>query len=139
VRLPLGTLNAGIWVDNVLSVNMSMADHRSEREQEKTEAVEAIEHALATIEGQRREPDKWERLFLVQAIGWLFRGGYRLAAVDAELALTPVSERSRASSIRPDPFLDRCNVSLLRQAYQEAAAQPLTDFPAFGPVIFRGQ
>ena len=103
---------------------MSISDHRSEREQERAEAVAAIEYALVTIEGQHREPDQWERAFLVQAVSWLFRGGYRLAAVDAELALTPPSERSRASNLRPDPLLDRCTVSLLRQAYQEAAAQP---------------
>ena len=45
-------------VGNVLSADKSTEDYRGEREQEKTEAVEAIEHALATIEGQRREPDK---------------------------------------------------------------------------------
>jgi hypothetical protein len=117
---------------------MSMADHRSEREQERAEAVAAIEGALATIEGQGREPDQWERTFLVQAISWLFRGGYRLAVVDADLALTPPHERSRASNLRPDPFLDRCNIALLRQAYQEAAAEPLRDFPAFGPIRFVG-
>jgi hypothetical protein len=31
------------------------ADHRSEREQEWAEAVEAVERALSAIEGQRRE------------------------------------------------------------------------------------
>jgi hypothetical protein len=112
------------------------ADHHSEREQEQTEAVEAIEHALSTIEGQRREPDQWERTFLLQAVDWLFRGGYRLAAVDAELTLTPPpSERSRASNIRPDDTLDRCNISVLRVAFRDAAAQPVSDFPAFGPII----
>jgi hypothetical protein len=53
-------------------------------------------------------------VILVQAISWLFRGGYRLAALDADLAMTPPSERSRASNLQPDPFLDRCNMSLLR-------------------------
>jgi hypothetical protein len=115
---------------------MSMTDHRSEREQEKAEAAEAIERALTTIERQGREPDQWERAFLVQAISWLFRGGYRLAAVDAELALTPASERSRTPNLRPDPLLDRCNLGLLRQAYQETTVQPVTDFPAFGPIRF---
>lgn len=50
-------------------------DFHSERAEERTEAIEAIEHALSAIEGQRREPDQWERAFLLQAISWLFRGG----------------------------------------------------------------
>jgi hypothetical protein len=111
-------------------------DHHSEREQEKRQAVDAIEQALSTIEEQGPEPDQWERTFLVQAIGALFRGGYRLAAVDAELALTPPSERSRASNLRPDPFLDRCQMSVLRAAFREAVAEPVRDFPHFGPIVF---
>jgi hypothetical protein len=112
------------------------ADHHSEREQERAEAVEAIELTLSAIEGQHREPDQWERAFLLQAVDWLFRGGYRLATVDAELALTPPNERSRASNIRPDATLDRCNISVLRAAFRDAAAQPVSDFPAFGPIVF---
>jgi hypothetical protein len=112
------------------------ADHHSERELERTEAIEAIEHALSAIEGQRREPDQWERAFLLQAISWLFLGGYRIATVDADLALTPPNERSRTSNLQPDPVIDRCNISILRTAFGEAAAQPVSDFPAFGPIIF---
>jgi hypothetical protein len=111
------------------------ADHRSEREQERAEAIEAVERALSAIEAQRREPDQWERTLLLQAVSWLFRGGYRIAAVDADLALAPPSERSRASNLRPDPIVDRCNISVLRVAFQDAAAQPISDFPAFGPII----
>jgi predicted nucleic acid-binding protein len=107
-----------------------------ERENEKAEAVEAIEQALTTIENQTCEPDQWERALLVQAVGALFRGGYRLATVDAELALTPPNERSRAANLRPDPFLDRYSMSVLRAALREAVAQPLRDFPHFGPIVF---
>jgi hypothetical protein len=56
--------------------------------------------------------------------------------VDADLALTPPNERSRASNLQPDPVIDRCNISVLRAAFQDAAAQPHSDFPAFGPIIF---
>ena len=110
-------------------------DHHFERQQERDQAVEAIEHALSTIEAVDREPDQWERAFLVQAIGWLFRGGYRLATLDAELALTPWSERS-SSTLRSDPLVDGCTVSLLRAAFRDAMAEPLRDFTIFGRIVF---
>jgi hypothetical protein len=116
---------------------MSMpTEHHAERVQEKADAVGAIENTLATIEGQRREPDLWEREFLRQAIGWLFRGGYRSAAVNAELALTPHNQRSPLTNIRPDPLLDRCDIALLRSAFQESTAQPVREFPHLGPIHF---
>jgi hypothetical protein len=111
-------------------------EHNAERVQEKSEAMGTIEHVLLKIESEGREPDIWEREFLRQAIGWLFRGGYRSAAVNAALSLTPSNQRSTEANIKPDPLLDRCDIALLRAAYQEAAAQPVTDFPAFGPIIF---
>ena len=115
---------------------MSMPpNHHAERVQEQADAVEAIEHALATIESQSREPDLWEREFLRQAIGWLDRGGYRSAAVDAALALTPQNQRSPVPNIRPDPILDRCDIALLRRALQEVAAQPVREFTHLGPII----
>jgi len=107
--------------------------HRLQRQQEKDQAVDAIEHALSTIEGQAREPDQWERTLLAQAIGWLFRGGYPLAAIDAGLALTPSRERG---DLRSDPELDRCTMSVLRAAFREAMAAPVTDFTIFGPIVF---
>jgi hypothetical protein len=113
----------------------NLDSHLSDRTTEKNHAVASVEAALATIEGEGRQPDQWERVYLVQAIGMLFRGGYRLSAVDAELALSPLDQRSRAP-IAPDPFLDRCDISLLREGLREAAAQPVSSFPAFGPIVF---
>ena len=48
------------------------AEHDAEREQKKANAVEAVEAALSEIESRGREPDPWERTFLVQAINSVF-------------------------------------------------------------------
>lgn len=114
---------------------VGMEDHLRDREQEKACAVEAIEGAFSAIEGSRGEPDQWERAFLVQAISWLFRGGYRLAMIDAEIAMTPPEQRSPASNLQSDAFLDRCNMSLLQEALREAVVEPVRTFPAFGPIV----
>lgn len=111
-------------------------EHRAERQREKDAALAAVEQALAAIEADSREPDQWERVFLVQAIGWLFRGAYRIAAVDAQLALTPANERSRAANLPDDSSLNRFGVSVLRASLREAVAEPLHDHPVFGPVAF---
>ena len=113
-------------------------DHLRVREQEKAQAVEAIANALAIIEGDGRHPDLWEKVFLVQAIGMLFRGGYSLAAVDAQLALTPAPERSPTAHLPSDLFYDRCDLSLLNAAFVEARAEPVRAFPQLGPLIFTG-
>lgn len=116
---------------------MSMpTDHHAERVQEKADAVEAIENALTTIESQHPEPDLWEREFLSQAIGWLYRGAYRSAAVNARLALTSQSERSSVINIQSDPLLDRCDIAKLREALQESTAQPVREFAHLGPIHF---
>jgi hypothetical protein len=114
-------------------------DRLRERKQERAQAVEAIEHAIATIERDGRDPDLWERVFLVQAIGMLFRGGYSLAAVDAQLVLTPVVERSPRPHLPSDPFYDRCTLPIVKAALAEALAEPVREFAQLGPIIFTDQ
>jgi hypothetical protein len=48
-----------------------MTDILDDREKEKARATEAIGQVLSWIETGGREPDRWERAFLVQAISWL--------------------------------------------------------------------
>jgi hypothetical protein len=118
---------------------VDMDRHLLKRGEEKARAVAAIEGALKAIESEEREPDLWERVFLVQAVGALFRGIYSLGVVDAHLALTPMAERSRDAHLPDDPFFERYDLKTLRAALDEARAEPLRAHPHFGPVIFVDQ
>jgi hypothetical protein len=84
-------------------MNQREEAHLREREAEKEEAVTAVEEALARIEQQEREPDQWERVFIAEAIGAIFRGSY----FPAQKAVfgRPCSESGRADE-RGDAGLD---------------------------------
>jgi hypothetical protein len=112
------------------------AERDAMRVEEKSDAIAAIEDALATISDAGREPDLWERTLLREAIGYLFRGGYRPAALMADLALTPQDQRSRRPNLKSDPILDRCDIALLVEALEVAKSEPLKDFPQLGPIQF---
>ena len=105
------------------------------REALKSDAVAAIEEALSTIE-KSREPDLWERVFLVEAISSIFRGAYGLARVNAAIAMTPPQDRVHLPGLPSDPIYDRCTVELIRKALDEAKAEPVRLFPHFGPIVF---
>jgi hypothetical protein len=112
--------------------------HLREREAEKQDAVTAVEEPLARIEQQEREPDQWERVFIAEAIGAVFRGSYGLARTDVAVAMTPPSGRSPVPMLPQDPLYNRCNIALLRDALQEAKAEPVRQFPNHGPIVFTG-
>jgi hypothetical protein len=107
-----------------------------ERERERQNAVAAINEAIDSIEQQQREPDQWERLYLVHALSSLSRGIYRLARTEADLALTPPAERSPMSKLPTDPILDECDIARLRDALRAIAAEPVRAYQHFGPVMF---
>ncbi|MBR0967088.1 hypothetical protein JQ554_28100 [Bradyrhizobium diazoefficiens] len=109
--------------------------HLRERALEKARAVGAIEDLFDAIASHDREPDLWERFYLVEAIGALFRGGYRLAEVDAVLALTPVAERSPNSHLLTDPIYQH-DLTALKAAFDLAQAEPVRAFQHFGPIVF---
>jgi hypothetical protein len=119
-------------------MNQREEAHLREREAEKEEAVMAVEEALARIEQQEREPDQWERVFIAEAIGAIFRGSYGLGCTDVAVGMTPPSGRSPVPMLPQDPLYNRCNITLLRDALQEAKAEPVRPFPHHGPIVFTG-
>ena len=107
-----------------------------ERRGEKERATTNIANAIAIIDIQGRQPDQWERVFLAQAIAALFMVAYRLADVDAALALTPSNERSPFPNLPSDPIFDRCDIALLRAALLQARSGDVKRFPSFRPPVF---
>jgi hypothetical protein len=110
--------------------------HLQERERERQNAVAAISEAIDAIEQQQREPDQWERVYLMHALSSLSRGIYLLARTEADLALTPTDERSRMAKLPADPILDECDIVRLRDTLRAIAAEPVRPYQHFGPVIF---
>ena len=110
--------------------------HLQERERERRNAVAAIDEAFDAIEQQQREPDQWERVYLVHALSSLSRGIYLLARTEADLALTPPDERSPTPELPADPILNECDVARLRDVLRAIAAEPVRPYQHFGPMIF---
>lgn len=119
-------------------MNQVEEPHLGKREAEKQDAVMAVEEALACVEQQHREPDQWERVFIAEAIGAIFRGGYALACTEVAIGMTPPDGRSAVPTLPQDPFYNRCNIALLRDALREAKAEPVRPYPHFGPIVFTG-
>ncbi len=113
--------------------------HLREREAEKQDAIAALEEALVSIEQEHREPDQWERVHFVRGLASLFSGAYSLAACEAYLALTAPGERSPTVKLPADPLFDRCNIALLRRVLAAAEAEPVREFPSFGPIVITGE
>jgi hypothetical protein len=113
--------------------------HLREREAEKKDAIAALHEALASIEQQHREPDQWERVHFVHGLASLFSGAYSLAACEADLAQTPPADRSPTVKLPADLLFDRCNIALLRRVLAAAEAEPVREFPSFGPVVITGE
>ena len=90
-----------------------------QRADEKARATAAIAAAIATIDGEQREPDTWERKHLYIAIMSVFHGRHRLAMVYAEKALTPTDERGRFAE---DLGLDDCDLAAFRLLLSNAEA-----------------
>jgi hypothetical protein len=112
------------------------AGHIQEREEEKRQAIESLESAIASIEGQKRAPDKWERVCLVRAMSCIFSGAYELAAMEAHLATTPSEERSPHATVPSGRVYD-FGLDVVKTALEEARNAPVEPYTRFGPTILR--
>ena len=107
-------------------------NERTDLEELKGAVAEALESVLDKIDRCGREPDAWERAHLVTAISLLFRGAYSLAGLQTADAAASPERRS------PDPHLPDLppyGTKLLRLALAEAVAEPLREWPHFGPIV----
>ncbi|MGH7022037.1 MAG: hypothetical protein ACREEB_00450 [Caulobacteraceae bacterium] len=109
-----------------------------EREDERVRCIAAIEISIDAVEAGKREPDRWERYYLANAIANLSRGAYGLGVVGAELALTPPANRARDPGEADQPVYDGFDIGSLRRALRETAAGPLRRRPQLGPIVFTG-
>ena len=78
--------------------------HMQRRKAEKDTATAEVAFALNRMMDERRNPDNWERVYLVYALSSIFRGCYGLATTEARLAMTPPSERSPSAHLPKDSF-----------------------------------
>lgn len=115
-----------------LSLN-TVAMRCFEQYADAADAAEGIETALSALDRAEREPDLWESGYLAQAISEYFRGMYRLAMIDADTALTPIHERGDNG---PADQPKRFSLSVLRKAFAGVQAEPIRQFPQFGPIHF---
>jgi hypothetical protein len=111
------------------------ADHMQRREGDKANAVADIGLALHVIDQQRRNPDTWERVYLVHALSSTFAGCYGLASTEAQLAMTPPDQRGAMPASSTDPIFDRCDLPLLMKALRAAQEEPVREFPHLGPIV----
>lgn len=111
--------------------------HMQEREEARNVALADIAAALQMMEHERRNPDAWERVCLVQALVAAFSGCYELAISEARLALTTPDQRSPTTILPNDPIFSRCDLPLLMQVWHAAKAEPVKEFPNLGPVMLK--
>lgn len=109
------------------------------RKIEKETATAEIAMVINRLMEERREPDHWEWVCLVRALEEVFSGCYGLAITNARFALTPPEERSPLAKLPVDPFLDRCDLQLLSRVLRQAVAEPVQEFPHFGPIVVSGR
>jgi hypothetical protein len=113
--------------------------HMNNRTIERDTACAEIGLALNRLSDERRNPDLWERVCLVRALGEVFSGCYGLAITDARLALIPPKERSPTAKLPIDPFIERCDLPLLMKAWRAAMVEPVRQFPHLGPIVVDGR
>jgi hypothetical protein len=112
--------------------------HMRRRKADKDGATAEIASALNRLTDERREPDGWERVYLVDALSSVFRGCYGLAITEVRLAMISPSERSPSAHLPYDPVFDRYDLTVLSKALRAAMAEPVQRFPHLGPIELTG-
>jgi len=91
---------------------------------EKAHAVADIERRITAIQSDGREPDLWERVYLLDAIRDLFHGAYGSARNLAARAATPPNDRNLTTTLPTDPNYTKANIASLRRYLAVAVAEP---------------
>lgn len=106
------------------------------RSDEKLECIEYIRDILGMFEGARQPLDHWERVHLVDSVSLASRGAYRLASLQAHLALTPEMDRNVTDYPLPtDDIYTRADLPVLRDTLRHIEAEFVRMWPHFGPVV----
>jgi hypothetical protein len=109
--------------------------YKQRKNHEKQEAITRLDRVISSIEAAERQPDKWERVYLVLGISHVFRGAYGLAKADASRAMTPPEERSQTPDLPSDPVYNY-ELVRLKNALNEARSARVEPYPLLGPIQF---
>lgn len=109
--------------DAVLDALPNDNEFRAAPNYRKKEIVEnLIRSVLDQLDGERRDPDRWEAEHIAAAIGYLLSDWYSAATGYAIKALAPANERAAPESwARTD---DTVTTRALRDAIEYAAGKP---------------
>ena len=98
---------------------------------QKAVAFRDCKLALRLLGGEGRQLDAWELINMVSAISCLRMGVYRLASVDAELALTPPNERSPTANLTMSANDTRADRNSLWHDLRVISGEPVLKYPNF--------
>lgn len=109
--------------DAVLAAQQHIDEFDAAPNYGKKQIVEdLIRSVLDQLDGERRDPDRWEAEHLAAAIGYLLADWYSAAIVSATKSLTPAIDRADPESwARTD---DTVTTRALRDAIEHAAGKP---------------
>ena len=107
----------------VLNVQRSRSELRSD-------ALQAIREAIEPMAEAGREPDRWECFCLIHAFSAFRAGTYAMAEVEADLARTPMAQRSLSEVTLDDPVF-RVSLAQLQRGLRLAEVESLQESDSF--------
>ena len=105
-----------------------MVDVPLTRDEERIDAIEAIEAAFRGLAAQDFEPDRWQRLNLLRAVEDLRNGRYYLAEFTADHAMVPPEHRSD-EGLPEEVVLAGLTLDCLLIAFRQAKSLPVLQSP----------